>query len=235
MRRLFFILSTAITLALTAACTEKRPEEVVQAGVLPTDRSVTVGGALSAYPFCAEKSAKWQTSVSKKGATVVTFSCQLSNATEAFKQRYADSLISLTTEGLSTIFNGVLFKHPEKIDRIEEAEALLDALLDKIQAPEDLREQIYAVIAPYKVKEAEIALDFAIDRTNKEAFQVTDARMTLVWEDRKGLMQLPLDATLTALYRDQSLFADGVLKIDLDDAVEQLWQASAPEKTETQL
>lgn len=232
--RTLLTLGCATLLAVSlAACGSKKPIEVVQNGILSIDKSVTIGGALGHYQGCAEKTAKWTEGKSEKGATIVTFSCQLKDAPQIFQQRYKESLFAMTTEGLTALFQGVPFKFPksENGDKsTEDAEALLEALLDKAHAPDEVRQTIHAAIDPYKVLAATVSIDFAMDKTDTARFDLKEVRLDVQWKDRRATLPLYIDGTLAAMYHDETVFQNAALGNDFESRLSDAWEAAEAQK-----
>ncbi len=229
MRFVALLCATALATVLTG-CGDPKPIDVVTKGVFSIDKSVTLGGALNHYQNCVDKTVQWKESTSEKGATIVTFSCQLGDAPTVFRKRYAESIVAMTSEGLATLFRGLSLPMPETQGDLDEAEVLLETMLDKVGAPEAIRKTIHSTIYPYKVQEATVEIDFAIDRTNRSKFDIKEARLDLTWKDRKAVMPLYIDGTLAALYHDETVFQPDALGKRFETRLTEAWKEAAPEK-----
>ena len=119
---------------------------------------------------------------------------------------------------------------PETQGDLDEAEVLLETMLDKVGAPEAIRKTIHSTIYPYKVQEATVEIDFAIDRTNRSKFDIKEARLDLTWKDRKAVMPLYIDGTLAALYHDETVFQPDALGKRFETRLTEAWKEAAPEK-----
>ncbi|GEM_PF-1175235 len=217
--------------ALSAAllgCSPDKPVDTVKNAILPLDKTVTLGGALSHYRYCDEKSASWREDTTKKGAREVIFSCTLTDAGEAFGELYANSLVGMVSGGLAGLAGGNFFMLPEEAPEPAEAERLLDGLLDKLQAGDEVREAVHRSVDPYKVNGASVEFHFAMDKTDARRFEPKTALLHLEWKDRNSTVELQMPAALSAVYADRSILSEAARDNAFEDIVREAWDAAKP-------
>ncbi len=217
--------------ALLVGCSQPDPIRVVQDGVLDADRSMTVGAALGHYQDCREQTQQWSRYQTQRGTDIVQFKCELTGAKPYFTSLYSRTLLGVVTGWMSVLQDENTITPSADGKSIEALESLFSDLLNRLRAPDDLREEILSLMTPYKVNRAELVIEFAMDKTNPKQFRIFSTLLNLVWDDRTGTIPLTIDGTFAALYANHPIWNERLLGPDPGAELSEAWNAVEPPPT----
>lgn len=175
MKKFVFSVSLAMAMLGLSGCSQS-PVETVKNGTLLFNQTVTVGNAFEGYSDCVPGTPRWDFGEGTRGEEIVEFRCKIKGATD-----FREYLNGLHEQAI---------KSWGSLDRAKQLSAVVQwgAAMEGVDGKSvalSADEYDGLEILSQHLSEAELIVQFAMNKTDKTSFEINGSNIKVIWDDSK--------------------------------------------------